>query len=110
MDTTTSHIEQISLIKYYLDTEERGKIETFSATLEGNAAPSIATLISLYDLLMNSSPLFRLKAIEICEGKHDNSIPGTLQAFFMRYMFKSKMEFDSCYPILAQMLHTALRV
>ena len=112
-------MEQIAVIKYYLDKIEKGSIDHFAyPAFEGsgvNVAHALSTLMDLHNKLTTSSPLFRLNALGICSGSTRGggavtvSLPEILTTFFSKHLFISYVRFQEAYPIVSSMLALASR-
>ena len=105
-----NEIDQISVIKYYMDKIEKGDIENFAVDREGNAVTSIYKLLELFNQLTASSSHFRMMVLRISEGNSDISIPSILNEFFKQYLNYDHGGFTCHYPLLNQMLDTTLRI
>lgn len=119
-NAVADNVEQIAVIKYYLDKIEKGSIDHFAyPAYEAsgvNVAHALSTLMDLHNKLTTSSPLFRLSALGICSGSTRGgsgvatvSLPEILTTFLSKHLFSSYVRFQEAYPIVSSMLALASR-
>lgn len=107
MATAGAIIDEVLVIKYYMDEFEKKDLVRYTTDYT-RAAPSIATLMKLYTTLRRSHVYFRLKLSKDIENNGCMLPVGSiLFNFFTKHVFKSKREFEVRYPCVSQMISIA---